>query len=60
MGQKNAAGADDNSTGGRVSKASRQAWGGGGGKGAGGLLFSILLGTGGDWATGDESATKAR
>lgn len=34
--RKNAAGADDNSTSGRVSKASRHAWGGGRGKGAGG------------------------
>lgn len=42
VGQKNAAGADDSSTGGRVSKASRQAWGWRRrGKGAGGAVFPL-------------------
>lgn len=53
----NAAGADDNSTGRRVSKADRE---GEGGQGVLFFFFFPLLGTGGDWARGDESATEAR
>lgn len=56
-GTKTTAGADDNSTGGRVSKAVRhgvEGW-----RGTRGCCsFVSLLGTGGDWVTGDEAATR--